>query len=117
MTRVLRGILIGVVIAGILIAYWWYWAMTTYKWSLSRLGSLMLSKYQVQHISELNEDVYFNYADVVLAPDKSHATCKIQKKNKVSQAVITSNDVSYKIVTDADPNPDCGPTDMTCIFV
>jgi hypothetical protein len=120
--RVVRGVLIGLVIAGILIAYWYNWAMGTYKWSLERLGSLMVDKYNVTpDLPELGKDYYYDYDNVKIATDKSYATCDIQKKNKISQKVVMTTSVKYAIVTAFDPPVDphikCGSFDFKCIVV
>jgi hypothetical protein len=120
--RVLWGASIGLIIAGILIVYWYNWAIGTFKWSPERLGSLMLNKFiTTPNLPELNKDHYYNYYNVKLATDKSHAICDIQKKDKISQNVLLTIPVTYIIVTVPDVSVDqpvvCGSINFNCIFV
>lgn len=117
------ALLLGIGIAGLIIGYWYYWALTRYKWSESRLGSLMLQKYMGKNVSKLTVDEYFDAANVVLAADRKTARGLLRKKSKITQAVISRESKTYIIVTNSTqskPNTfllGCAPTEFDCIFV
>jgi hypothetical protein len=122
LTRVLRGVIIGLIVAGFLIVYWYIWAIGTYKWSLERLGLLMLNKYKTTpDLPDISKDNYYNYSNVAIAADKSYATCDIQIKSTISQKILITIPVHYTIVTTPDvsgvPPVECGFINFKCISV
>lgn len=110
MGRQLNAVLTGVAIALLVIAYWYYWAMIEYQWSDERLGSLMLAKYQGKNNSSLTDDQHFRYTDVNLDRNRKYVTARMQKKNKITQAVVSEELVRYNIT-----GTNCEGVDFTCI--
>jgi hypothetical protein len=108
--RIINGIFYGVLSAMVIISTWVFWAMFVYKWDLDRIGNKMLLKYSAQNQNLLSSNTYFNYANVVLADDKSYATADMQVKDQMTQAVKSSINVKYKIVSD------CSDIDLNCIM-
>lgn len=111
MGRILTGLKYGFVIGAVLILFWYFWAVTQYKYNLDRIGGIMLSRYQALNLDKLTDSTYFNYANVVLASDDSYATADMQTKDSVSQNVLSSEQVKYTL------SSACDLTDINCINI
>jgi hypothetical protein len=115
-TSVFYGLIFGVLIAGLIFGYWWYWAVNTYKWSAMNISNHILSKYSQENKDKLkasgklvDNKTYLKATGALVANDKSYATCNIEIRDAVSQAIKESTPVKYMV------DNDCSPVDTTCI--
>jgi hypothetical protein len=107
------GISYGVLIAGVIIAWWYYWAITVYKYSDARLSGMILTKYQSipAHADLLTDDLTFAVKNIVISQDKSSVSANVLLQNKTSGVVKSQDLVIYGL------SGTCGYTDLNCIAV
>lgn len=109
MNALLEGIYNGFILFLIVCVIWIYWAEMIYKWDSSRIGNLILQKYGSLNQSKIIDGTYFNYANVIVSPDKSYVTADIQLRDAVTQEIKNSESVKYTI------NNQCNIIDLSCI--
>jgi hypothetical protein len=116
LTRIFYGLILGVLMAGLIFGYWWYWAVNTYKWSVMNINDNILSKYTQENKGKLtasgklvDNKTYLKATGALVANDKSYATCNIEIRDAVTQSIKESIPVKYMI------DDDCSPVDATCI--
>ena len=106
---ILTGLFYGIIIALIIITIWWVWAITSYKTSEERLGALMLTKHNIKNKKDLDKTQMFKAVNIDINPTQTKTSADMQIVDKSSQRVEGTTSVEFII------EPDCKPTDPTCI--
>lgn len=117
MSALKSGLMYGTILGLFVVAVWWVWATTVYKWSISRIGGLMAAKYSAlnQKLLTDNEDSYLSQENIVVAVDRTHATGTMVLTNNKTDQVLNREDVRYTLTTDP---TECGQFSITkCILV
>lgn len=107
------GAIYGLVVAVVICAVWYYWAMNTYRTSVERVSALCLAKYQLDpaNANKLGESGIFEVTNVVLNPTKTSVEMDINVKDKLTKQILSSE---HKVFVISDT---CGVIDVSCISV
>ena len=112
--KILYGVLYGILLGSILCIMWFLWAAFIYRWSTDRIGGNMLKKYKSRNSNLLKDNEYYSYSNVHISSDRSTASCNIDKKDKISQAIFATDIIGVLLTTDS---TSCLPIDITCLIV
>lgn len=120
-STLLNGIKYGVVLFILIVIIWVAWAELVLKWSIERVGGLMLEKYKFNDLMKPKEEQivlgdyqYLSYSNVVIAGDRSYATCNINIADSKTHNVISSVAVKYYIIPNCQTEDN---NDAECIRV
>ena len=99
----------AMIVAVSIILIWIAWAILIYKYSIGRIGNLMVVAYGNKHSSLSNN--YITYENLVITPDKTKATAIIVVKNPTTLVDISRESFSCTL------SSKCTLGDYTCITV
>lgn len=108
-----NGIIYGFIIFLCIIAVWIWWAKYKYRYSDSRLSTLILNKYQSVPDNKkiLTDYLYYSVSNIRITDDKKYIYANVSLLDKKTKDVKLVNNVVFKL------NENCSLIDFNCINV